>query len=215
MLIVDAQPTLRSSVRGVLERAGFIIAGEASDVSEAAAAVEAASPDLCLLEPLIPGGGARAISEILERSPQTAVVVLTASDDRDLLLETIRAGAAGYLLKDMNPGRIANALQGVLEGEAAIPRKLVASLVSDYQSHGRRRLVAGRDGRAELTRREWEVARLLVEGETTAAIGERLFLSPVTVRRHAAEVVRKLGVVDRAEAIELLREGTGGSVGPA
>jgi DNA-binding NarL/FixJ family response regulator len=204
VLLADPQPTVRASLRHVLERDGFVVCGEAAEAREAAVAAEREQPDLCVIEILIPGGGVRAIGSIRARSPKTEVVVITAARDRDRLFEAIRAGAAGYLLKSMNPDRIPNALRGVLEGEAAIPRTLVAALLSDFQSHGTQRLLVGRRGRAQLTRREWEVARLIAAGESTDQVAATLFISPVTVRRHLSSVVRKLGVTSRRAAIELL-----------
>ena len=204
VLLVDPQPTTRASLRRLLEDAAFEVCGESADARDAVEQARRLRPDLCLIEPLIPGGGSWAIAEIVAGSPQTATVVLSSSEDREHLFDAIRAGAAGYLIKDMDPARIPMALKGVLAGEAAIPRKLVASLVSDFQSQGRQRLVVGLNGRAELTRREWDVAQLIAVGESTASIAARLYLSPVTVRRHLSEVVRKLGVADRAAAIELL-----------
>ena len=204
VLLADGQPTIRSSLRDVLESGGFEICAEAGDAQEAIDAATRLLPNLCLIEPLIAGAGIWAIATISARSPRTAIVVLTSSENRDDLFDAIRAGAAGYLLKDMDPTRIPHALRGVLAGEAAIPRKLVAALISDFQSQGRQRLVVGRDGRAELTRREWDVAQLLAAGESTSSIAGRLFLSPVTIRRHVSEIVRKLGVSDRAAAIEVL-----------
>lgn len=204
VLLVDRQPTMRTSLRRLLEADGFEVCGESSDAGDAIEAAERLRPDLCLIEPLVSGGGSWAIATIAARSPQTAIVVLSASEDRDHLFDAIGAGAAGYLLKDMNPARIPDALRGVIAGEAAIPRKLVAALIVDFQSQGRQRLVVGLDGRAELTRREWDVAQLIAAGESTGAIASRLYVSPVTVRRHLSEIVRKLGVADRAAAIELL-----------
>jgi len=154
----------------------------------------------------IPGGGIPATREITRRQPETAVVMLTASTDRQDLIDSIRAGAAGYLLKDMDPERLSLALRGVLAGETAIPRQLMAQLIQDLQTHGRRRTVVGKDGRAELTGREFEVLELLCDELTTAAIAERLSISAVTVRRHSSEIVRKLGVGDRDEAIALVKE---------
>ena len=134
------------------------------------------------------------------------VAVSTASEDRDHMVDAIRAGASGYLVKSMDPNRIAHALRGVLAGEAAIPRFLMAALVRDLQTQGRKRLIAGRHGRADPTRREWEILGLMCDGLSGPSIAERLYISPVTVRRHSAEVVRKLGARDRGEAVALVQE---------
>jgi DNA-binding NarL/FixJ family response regulator len=97
-------------------------------------------------------------------------------------------------------------LRCALAGEAAIPRLLVAELVQDLQMQGRHRVIAGGRGRATLTGRQWEVLQLMCDGLSGRNIAERLKLSPVTIRRHSAEAVRKLGVQDRDEAIALLQE---------
>ena len=122
------------------------------------------------------------------------------------MVDAIRAGASGYLVKSMDPDRIAHALRGVLAGEAAIPRFLMAELVRDLQTLGRQHVVAGRHGRADLTSREWEILGLMCDGLSGPNIAERLYISPVTVRRHSSEVVRKLGVRDRQEAIALIQD---------
>lgn len=205
VIIADEHPTFRSSVRALLERREFVVCAEASDADEAIAAAKRERPELCLVDIQL-DGGASAVRDIRAASPETAVVVLTASGDRDDLFGAVRAGAVGYLLKDMNAERLPNALQGVLAGEAAIPRALVASLVGEFQLQGRRRMVIGRRGRAELTRREWEVAHLLAGRLSTKEIAERLFLSPVTVRRHLSSILSKLGAGDREAAIALLED---------
>jgi DNA-binding NarL/FixJ family response regulator len=122
------------------------------------------------------------------------------------MVDSIRAGAAGYLVKSMDPDRIANALHGVLAGEAAIPRFLMAELVLDLQTGSRQRVIAGKNGRAQLTNRESEILGLMCDGLSGPTIAKRLFLSPVTVRRHRAEIVRKLGVRNRQEAVALIQE---------
>jgi DNA-binding NarL/FixJ family response regulator len=106
----------------------------------------------------------------------------------------------------MHPERIVHALHGVLAGEAAIPRPLMAHLIKDLQTQGRHRTIVGRRGRVDLTSREWEVLELLCDDLSTSAIAERLSLSPVTVRRHSSEIVQKLGVRDRTEVVALVRE---------
>ena len=206
VVLVEGQELFRRTVRRLLEADGFTVVAEAEDADGAIEAVVEHRPDLCLIGVLIPGGGIRATREISRRVPATTVVMLTASTDRDHLLDSVRAGAAGYLLKDMDPERLTAALRGVLAGEAAIPRALMGELIGDLQTHGRRRLVIGKRGRAELTAREFEVLELLCDGLHTRKIAERLSISKVTVRRHISEVVRKLGVADRDEAVELVKE---------
>jgi len=197
----------RSGVRHALVDAGFDVVGEASDAPSAMALAERERPDLCLLDVHMPGSGIRAASEIVERVPETAVVMLTVSRNDDDLFDALRAGAAGYLLKDTDPERLPHALRGVLAGEAAVPRALVTKVIDEFRTRGRRRRVplAGRRG-VELSSREWEVLDLLREGRNTAEIAHRLFVSPVTVRRHVSAILRKLDVPDRAAAVELLEQ---------
>ena len=180
---------------------------EAADGPSAVAAAERERPALCLLDVHMPGSGIRAAGEILQRLPDTAVVMLTVSRNDEDLFDALRVGAAGYLLKDTDPDRLPHALRGVLAGEAAIPRTLVARVIDEFRSHGRRRRVplAGRRG-VELSSREWQVLDLLSAGLTTADIGRRLFVSPVTVRRHVSAILRKLDVPDRQAAVDLLQE---------
>jgi DNA-binding NarL/FixJ family response regulator len=192
-------------VRQALLDAGFDVVAE---VGDGAAALEAAvreRPDLCLLDVHMPGSGIRAATEILARLPDTAVVMLTVSRNDEDLFDALRAGAAGYLLKDTDPDRLPHALRGVLAGEAAVPRELMSRVIDEFRSQGRRRRVAlpGRRGK-ELSSREWEVLDLLREGRTTADIARRLFVSPVTVRRHVSAILRKLDVPDRQAAIDLV-----------
>lgn len=204
VVIVDEQPAIRACSRQLLEQDGFTICGEASDADGAVEAVLRERPDLCLIGVLAEGSEIQATERIVTALPQTAVVILTASESRVDLVEAIRAGAVGYLLKGMNEKRLANVLRGVLAGEAAIPRALVARLVREFQTQGRRHLAAGEHGRVDLTVREWEVMELMCEGLSTGELAERLFVSPVTVRRHISETVRKLGVDDREAAVALL-----------
>jgi DNA-binding NarL/FixJ family response regulator len=205
VLAVD-EPMTRASLRRLLEDAGFDVRAEAGDAETAIEVTVRERPRLCLVDLFISGGGTRVVREVSQRLPETAVVVLTASADRDDMIDAIRAGASGYLVKSMDPDRIGQALRCALAGEAAIPRLLVAELVQDLQMLGRHRVDAGGSGRATLTGRQWEVLQLMCDGLSGRNIAERLKLSPVTIRRHSAEAVRKLGVRDRREAIALLQE---------
>ncbi|HEY1237990.1 MAG TPA: response regulator transcription factor [Solirubrobacterales bacterium] len=208
IVLAEGEPLTRSSLRRLLEEAGFDVRAEAGDADGAIDLCLRERPALCLVALRIPGGGIRVVREVSRRLPAARVVVLSSSDDRDDMIDAIRAGASGYLLKSMDPNRIPHALQGVLAGEAAIPRLLVTELVSDLQTLGKHRSIAGRNGGTRLTAREWEILELLCAGMSGPGIAERLMLSPVTVRRHCAEAVRKLGVRDRDEAIALLQNGS-------
>jgi two-component system nitrate/nitrite response regulator NarL len=206
IVLVGDEPVTRTEVLRLLERDGFDVTAEAADAESAIETIARERPRLCLVDLRVPGGGIRVVREASRRAPETLIVVLTDTADRADLLDAIHAGASGYLVKSMDPERLVHAMRGVLAGEAAIPRLLVAELVRDLQTVGRQHVVAGRNGRADLTSREWEILGLLCDGVSGPRIAERLYLSPVTVRRHSAEVVRKLGVRDRQEAIALLQE---------
>lgn len=206
IVLIDDEPVTRTEVRRLLERDGFDVTAEAADAESAIEITARERPRLCLVDLRVPGGGIRVVREVSRRATETLIVVLTDSADRGDLLDAIHAGASGYLVKSMDPDRLVHALRGVLAGEAAIPRSLVAELVRDLQTLGRQHVVAGRNGRADLTSREWEILGLFCDGLSGPSIAERLYISPVTVRRHSAEAVRKLGVRDRGEAIALVQE---------
>ncbi|HZB24217.1 MAG TPA: response regulator transcription factor [Gaiellaceae bacterium] len=207
MLLADDHDLFRAGVRTFLEEDGFVICAEAGTADAAFAAAETHAPDICLLDVGIPGSGIAAAAGIAKAVPRTAIVMLTASDDDEHLFTAIRAGARGYLLKTTDPARLGHAIRGVVDGEAAMPRALVARLLADYGRAGRSRLRVG-DGVVELTPTESKVLRLVAEGVSTTAIGERFGIKPGTVRTHVAAVLRKLDVPNRAAAVELLHAQT-------
>jgi len=204
VLIADDHAAARAGVRGALERGGFVVCAEVSSGPEAVEAALRERPEACLLDVHMPGGsGIDAAAEIAERLPGTAIAMLTVSADEEDLFAAIQAGAAGYLLKDVDPERLPHALAGVLAGEAAIPRPLVGRIVAELGERRRRRVPLARGG-AELTPREWEILELLHGGASTADVAERLGVSQVTVRRHVSTVLRKLRVKDRRGAFAVL-----------
>ena len=205
IVIADDHPPTRAGVKYTLEAAGMVVVAEAGDAAGAVAAAKEHKPDICLLDIHMPGGGVRAAATIAEVLPDVKIVMLTVSRDDDDVFEAIRAGAAGYLLKDMDPDRIPHALEGVVSGETVLPRTLLTRVIDEFRGRSRRRLLPGRGG-ADLTEREWEVLEQLRDGRSTAEIAERLYVSPATVRSHVASVLRKLRVPDRQAAIRLLNE---------
>jgi DNA-binding NarL/FixJ family response regulator len=203
VLIADAYAPARTGVRHAL--AGkFTVVGEAKDADEAVALAMRERPDLCLVEVVLPGGGVKTARQLAASLRGTAVVMLTLSTSEDDFLDSLRAGVAGYLLKDLDPSRLPHALEGVLAGESAMPRRLLPRLMEEFRHSSSRRLVVDRRRGPSLTAREWEVADLLREGLPTSQIAARLAVSPVTVRRHLSAVNAKLGTTGRADALRLL-----------
>lgn len=207
VVIADDHPPTRAGVRQSLCDGGFDVCGEAADAAGLVNLVEELCPDAAVVDIHMPGGGINAIEAITAAWPDVAVVALTVSRNDDDLFDAVRAGAQGYLLKDMDPDRLALALQGVLEGEAALPRGLMSRVLAEFRARERRRAsVPGRPV-VRLTSREWEVLDLMREGLTTRQMAVRLGVSAVTVRSHVSAVLHKLDVPDRAAAMRLLNAG--------
>jgi DNA-binding NarL/FixJ family response regulator len=210
VVIADDHVPTRAGVRAALEGGGFEVC---ADVGTGPAAVHAAQehqPDVCLLDVSMPGGGIEAAAAIADALPNTQIVMLTASREDADLFDALRAGASGYLLKDTDPDRLPFALRGVLSGEAALPRELVARVIEEFRGRGRRRrLPVLRKLDVDLTDREWDILELLREELPTKEIARRLQISEVTVRRHVGTVLKKLRVSDRAAAIRLLDDAGG------
>ena len=206
VVLADDEIPTRAGVRRSLESSGFRIVAESSSASGAVESAIAHRPDVCLLAVGMEGNGITAAEQIRNALPETKIVMLTASDRDEDLFAALRAGAEGYLLKSTSPERLPHAVQGVLDGEAALPRELTARLIREYRDRGRRRrlpfLVAGEN--VEFTTREFEVLERLRKGDRTAAIAGQLRISEVTVRRHVSAILRKLGAPDRRSALELL-----------
>jgi DNA-binding NarL/FixJ family response regulator len=205
VLVADDHPPTRAGICMALEKGGFSISAQAADACSAIEAATRERPDVCLLDVHMPGSGIHAAEEISRLLPESAVVMLTVSRADADLFDALRAGAAGYLLKDIDPARLPLALHGVLEGEAALPRQLVALLIEEFRERKRRRLIPLVGRRAvQLTDREWEVLELMRQGLRTDEIAARLFISTVTVRTHVSAILRKLHVPSREAAVALL-----------
>jgi DNA-binding NarL/FixJ family response regulator len=205
VLIADDHPPTRAGIARALEDRGFIICAEASDCRTAVEAALAHRPDAALIDIHMPGSGIAATEIITARLPDIAVIMLTVSRNDADLFDALRAGAQGYLLKDINPDRLPDAVLGVLDGEAAMPRSLVAHLIEEFRERGRRkRLFLNHRQPVDLTSREWEVLNLMREGLPTVEIAARLFITQATVRTHVAAILRKLHASNREDAVSLL-----------
>jgi DNA-binding NarL/FixJ family response regulator len=205
VVMADDHPQIRFGIRAALEAGNFVVVAE---VGSAKAAIEAClehQPDVALLDIHMPGNGISAAGEINRQLPDCAVVMLTSSRDDNDLFDSLRAGASGYLLKDIDPARLPAALEGVLSGEAAIPRTLVAKVLDEFRARPPRRFAKRDSEVSKLTSREYEVMELLGRGLSTDEVARRLFLSTTTVRVHVSTVLKKLRVKDRKAAFEVLQ----------
>jgi DNA-binding NarL/FixJ family response regulator len=209
VVIADDHAPTREDVRIALEEdPRFVVVAEAPDAFGAIEAAVREQPELCLLDVHMPGGGAKATWEISARLPTTKIVMLTVSRDDTDLFAALQAGAAGYLLKDMDPARLPHALADVLEGRAALPRALVARLIDEFRDRSprRRTVVAGDDPTSRLTSREWQVLDLMRQDMSNSQIARRLSLSPVTVRTHVNSILKKMDAPDRETLLRELHE---------
>ena len=204
VLIADDDPPFRRGVREALEADGFVVVAEVAEAKSAIDATTRLHPDICLIEPELPGEGFDAIGRIAKAAPNTLIVVLSKSDRADDVVAAFTRGASGYLVKGLSRERLALTLRGAFQGEPALSRSLVPHLVDEIR-RGSVRRVALPGGSVTLTSREWEVGEALREGQSTAEIAERLGVSPVTVRRHVSLLLQKLGADSRESAVETLR----------
>jgi DNA-binding NarL/FixJ family response regulator len=204
-LVVDDHPLTRAALVGLLEQQGFPVVAEASDGEEAIDSARQLQPDIVLLDLSMPGvGGLEALPRVRAAAPDCEVIVLTASGTEENLLAAIRAGAAGYLLKTEPPERIAEFLDGVARGEAALSGEVARRLLDRVRDGGRLDSGVPESIAEQLSAREVEVLLLLDEHLGTEEIAKRLFISEHTVRSHVKSLLRKLSVSSRREALEQL-----------
>jgi DNA-binding NarL/FixJ family response regulator len=192
ILIADHAPT-RLGARIALSDEALICA-EAGDADEAIAEAKRAQPDVCLVGLEIPGGGIRAVRGICQVAPGSAVIVLAGVSDVDDLLDAVRAGAVGYIPGGVDAERLRRIVRAVAHREAAVPRSMVLDLLGELRN-------TGSAGDERLTTRETQILGMLRRGHSTSGIASRLAISPVTVRRHISELMRKIGVSDRSELL--------------
>ena len=196
VLVVDDHAVVREGLRTFLSlQDGIEVVGEAADGREAVAAAERERPDVVVMDLVMPRlDGVQAMRELRARVPRARVIVLTSFLDDDRLLPAIRAGAAGYLLKNVEPAELARAVRAADAGEALIDPVVAARLVdalADADDH--------RDEQP-LTAREQEVLDLIARGYANKRIALELGIAEKTVKTHVGHVLAKLGVADRTQA---------------
>lgn len=199
LLLVDDHAIVRQGLRSVLQREeGIRVVGEAEDAARAKELVAELSPQMvCLDLKLSTSSDSEGIAlceELTTLHPDIAVLVLTTFLDERLVLRAIRAGARGYVVKDVDTSGLVRAIRDVSRGGSAFDARSAAAMVRGL--HG-----AEEEQPKELTSRELEVLRLLASGLSNSKIGAELFISETTAKFHVGNILRKLGVSRRAEAV--------------
>lgn len=195
VVLVDDHAVVRSGLRTIVERGHFEVVGEAGDVDEAVALVTELAPDVMVLDVRLPGGGGAAV---LDRLPDDLpVLACSASDERDDVLATVRAGATGYVLKTADEADLLEALRTVARGEPYFSAELAGHLLDADLSAADAVVDAQWQ---QLTDREREVLRYLARGRTYKQIAEELVVSVKTVETHVRNTLHKLQVTNRHEA---------------
>lgn len=201
LLVVDDVPLFRAGLTSALRDAGFDVVGEAETAEGAVAQAENLQPDIVLLDVLMPGlSGLEVVEKLTAVSPDSDVILLTGSESEEDLLAAIKAGARGYIVKDMPFPQLVESIAAIGRGGAVVSSQMAGKLFDvTRQLLRHQELLAAR--KPTLTGREIEVLQLVARGMTSKAIGEELFISENTVKNHIRNILDKLGLHSRNEAV--------------
>jgi DNA-binding NarL/FixJ family response regulator len=205
VLIADDHPLFREGMRGRLDRvADIAVVGEAASGEEAVELAKELEPHIILMDIKMPGlNGIEATREILRASPRVDVLMLTMFEDDDSVFAAMRAGAKGYLLKDSGGEGVVYAIRAVTSGEAVFGPGVAERIIGFFSVP---RSAAPQRAFPELTEREEEVLSLVAQGKSNQEIARQLFVSLKTVRNHVSNILVKLQVADRAQAVIRARD---------
>ncbi len=198
LVLVDDHAILRQGLRSVLERAeDLVVVGEAASEAEAETIVRATDPDVVLLDLKLSAGsefeGLTLCDKLSSAYPKLGLLVLTTFLDEDLVVRAVHAGARGYVVKDVDTTELVRAIRAISAGDSAFDSRSAAAVVRSMSGRG--------ETRQQLTDREIEVLRLLAAGLSNNKIGEKLYISATTAKFHVSNIMRKLEVSRRAEAV--------------
>ncbi|MEH7355064.1 response regulator transcription factor [Neobacillus drentensis] len=212
IVIIDDHQLFREGVKRILEfEKSFQVVAEGDDGSEALGLVQEHHPDVVIMDINMPQmNGVEATRELIEKYPNTKVIILSIHDDENYVTHALKTGACGYLLKEMDADALIEAVRVVADGGSYLHPKVTHNLVNEY-----RKLAAGvgRSGGGYvqtveirrplhlLTRRECEVLQMLADGKSNRGIGESLFISEKTVKNHVSNILQKMNVNDRTQAV--------------
>ncbi len=201
IVIADDHAVVRQGTRNLLERENDLeVVGEAGDGEEAVKLIDQLKPDVAIIDIAMPKlNGVEVTKQVKPRCPSTAVLILTAYDDDEYVFALLEAGAAGYLLKDVDSREVIKAVRAVHAGESVlhpvIARKVISRLTSPATKVGEEKAAV------ELSERESEILKLAARGMSNSDIASELFISIRTVQGHMSSIFNKLGVGSRTEAV--------------
>lgn len=215
IVIIDDHQLFREGVKRILEfEPTFKVVAEGQDGQEAIALIDTYAPDVVIMDINMPNtNGIEATRQLIEKNPDTKIIILSFQNDEYHVMQALKTGASGYLLKEMDADMLIEAVKVVAAGGSFLHPKVTHNLVNEY-----RRLVAASVERVEvrpsgysvheirrplhlLTRRECEVLQLLTDGKSNRGIGETLFISEKTVKNHVSNILQKMNVNDRTQAV--------------
>lgn len=211
VVLADDHQLFREGVKRILDlESDLEVVAECSDGEEVVDVCGRLHPDVILMDINMPNvNGVEATETVREQCPNTRVIILSIHDDEAYVYETLRCGASGYLLKDMEASDLIEAVRTVARGHAYIHPKVTGKLIDEFRRLSEQEGIVNsfhdadinEDWRNSLTKREMEVLRLMAEGRSNRAIGEHLFISEKTVKNHVSSVLQKMDVEDRTQAV--------------
>jgi two-component system, NarL family, response regulator DegU len=203
VMIVEDHTIVREGLRSLLAYPWLEIVGDAVDGKEAIEKADQLLPDVILMDIRLPHiSGLEATRQIKSRHPSTAVIMLTMYENEEYVVEAIKAGASGYVLKDISPTKLGQAIQIVYEGGSIVEPQLLSRVLGGLALTDQTETpsLPSMTMIEALTAREHEVLGLLVQGRTNPEIAQELFISRETVKGHVSEIIHKLGASDRTQA---------------
>jgi DNA-binding NarL/FixJ family response regulator len=203
ILLVDDQALFREGLRTLLSvHDDLQVVGEAANGQEAVTAVSQLSPDVVLMDLRMPVlNGVAATSQISASYPNSRIIVLTTFDDDDYVFDGLRAGALGYLLKDVPSARLVEAIRAAARGESFLQPSVAAKVVAEFSRLGGQKTAVPQQTLVEpLSARELEILAVLASGASNREIANQLFITEGTVKNHVSNILGKLGVRDRTQA---------------